>query len=105
MSLVVLFEPEASDELDHAALWYPGQRSGLGYEFLDAVDRAVAMIQRWPHPAPLATDLPKELTVRRAPVGTFPYRIVYLDTPTAIRVLAIAHESRRPNYWLDRLPI
>jgi hypothetical protein len=103
VTLVVSFEPEASVELDHAALWYHGQRSGLGYEFLDAVDRTVAMVQRWPHAAPLATGLPKELNVRRAPVESFPYRLVYLDTPTAIRVLAIAHESRRPNYWLERL--
>lgn len=103
MTLVARFESEASDELEHAALWYQRQRSGLGLAFLDAVDRAVAMIQRWPDAAPLATDLPKELIVRRAPVETFPYRVVYLTTPDAIRVLAIAHESRRPNYWMDRL--
>jgi plasmid stabilization system protein ParE len=99
----VRFEPEASGELDHAAWWYQRQRSGLGLEFLDAVERAVAMVQRWPHAAPLATDLPKELIVRRAPVDTFPYRLIYLETPSAIRVLAVAHESRRPNYWMDRL--
>ena len=104
MTLEVRFEPEASGELAHAALWYQGQRSGLGQEFLDAVDRAVAMVQRWPDAAPLATDLPKELIVRRAPVETFPYRLIYLETPTAIRVLAVAHESRRPNYWMNRLP-
>jgi hypothetical protein len=100
----IRFEPEASDELSHAALRYQAQRSGLGEELLDAVERAVAMVQRWPHAAPLATDLPKELIVRRAPVTAFPYRLVYLETPTAIRVLAVAHESRRPNYWIDRLP-
>jgi plasmid stabilization system protein ParE len=103
VTLEVRFEPEASAELDHAALWYQDQRSGLGLEFLDAVERAVAMVQRWPHAAPLATDLPTELIVRRAPVDTFPYRLIYLETTSAIRVLAVAHESRRPNYWMDRL--
>lgn len=103
MTLVARFEPEASAELEHAALWYRRQRLGLGLDFLDAVDRAVALVQRWPHAAPLASGLPMELIVRRAPVETFPYRVVYLTTPEAIRVLAIAHESRRPNYWMDRL--
>jgi plasmid stabilization system protein ParE len=99
----IRFEPEASDELDHAALWYQRRRPGLGFEFLDAVDRSVAMIRRWPHAAPLATDLPRDLIVRRAPVDQFPYRLVYLETPTAIRVLAVAHDSRRPNYWVNRI--
>jgi plasmid stabilization system protein ParE len=103
VTLVARFEPEASADLEHAALWYQRQRSGLGLEFLEAVDRAVAMVQRWPHAAPLATDLPKDLLVRRAPVKTFPYRVVYLTTPDAIRVLAIAHEARTPNYWVNRL--
>ena len=104
MTPEVRFEPEASGELEHAVLWYEGQRSGLGQDFLNAIDRAVAMVQRWPHAAPLATDLAKELIVRRAPVETFPYRLIYVETPSAIRILAVAHESRRPNYWMDRLP-
>jgi hypothetical protein len=29
-------EPEASAELEHAALWYESQRAGLGHEFLQA---------------------------------------------------------------------
>jgi len=37
----ILFEPEASAELEEAARWYEAQRSGLGLAFLAAVDRAV----------------------------------------------------------------
>lgn len=76
MSPGVRFEPEASDELDEAALWYEHRSDGLGTAFLNAIDQAVAMVTRWPHAAPQATDLPKDLVVRRAPVSHFPYHLV-----------------------------
>jgi plasmid stabilization system protein ParE len=37
----LLFEPEASQELEDAARWYEDQRSGLGQRFLDAVAATV----------------------------------------------------------------
>jgi toxin ParE1/3/4 len=97
------FEPEASAELEHVALWYEGQRAGLGTEFLDAVDRTLESIVRWPHAAPRAIDLPDDLVVRRAPVGRFPYRVIYLEMPTGMRILAVAHDSQRPGYWHSRV--
>ena len=41
-------EPEASAELDEAALWYEQRRSGLGIEFLEAIDSALEFIARFP---------------------------------------------------------
>ena len=105
MSRGVRFEPEASDELDEAAVWYEHRANGLGTKFLGAVDETVVTVTRWPQAAPLETDLPRDLIVRRAQVHQFPYRIVYLLTPTAIRVLAVAHDSRRPGYWHERIKI
>ena len=37
-------EPEASAELEHAALWYENERPGLGVDFLDAIDATLARI-------------------------------------------------------------
>jgi len=37
-------EPEASTELEEAALWYEGRRPGLGTEFLEAVDATLKRI-------------------------------------------------------------
>jgi hypothetical protein len=47
--------------------------------------------------------LPVDLTVRRRAVQRFPYHVVYLELPTHIRILAIAHDRRKPGYWNDRL--
>ena len=29
--------------------------------------------------------------------------IAFIDLPTGVRVLAVAHERRRPGYWVGRL--
>ena len=41
-------EPEAAAELEDAALWYEGQRPGLGLELVQAVDFALEQIAGWP---------------------------------------------------------
>jgi hypothetical protein len=41
-------EPEASAELEDAAIWYERQRPNLGLEFVQAVDQALAQIAVWP---------------------------------------------------------
>ena len=41
--------------------------------------------------------------IRQAHLRTYPYRIVFIETPDSIRVLAVAHTSRRPGYWLGRV--
>ena len=46
MTLRVAFEPEATAELEAAALWYEDQQPGLGLRFLAAVDRTVERASR-----------------------------------------------------------
>jgi plasmid stabilization system protein ParE len=99
----VRFEDEAKAEYRAAGRWYEGRRVGLGLEFLDAVDATIDQIVRLPHAgAPLRRLLP-ELLVRRAPVKRFPYYVVYLETESTIRILAVAHERRKPGFWKSRL--
>jgi hypothetical protein len=98
----ILVEPEASAELEEAALWYDKQHPGLGLQLLNAVDATVAHIDRWPDTAPRVPELANEIPARRVPVPRFPYSIVYLMANDAIRVLAFAHQRRKPNYWRVR---
>jgi hypothetical protein len=44
VTLPVRISEEADAEMAEAARWYETHRSGLGIEFLDAVDTAVAQI-------------------------------------------------------------
>ena len=79
----VRVEPEAKQELAAAAVWYEQRREGLGRELLAEVDAVLAAIARSP--------------------SRFPLAIAFIELPTVVRVLAVAHERRRPGYWVGRL--
>jgi plasmid stabilization system protein ParE len=86
-----------------AARWYESHREGLGTEFIDAVDHAVDRIAETPQ---TGSSVPSDVdeAIRRRAVRRFPYHVVYLELADRIQILAVAHDRRRPAYWLDRLP-
>jgi plasmid stabilization system protein ParE len=101
VSKPLLTEEEADQELEDAVRWYEERRSGLGAELLAAIDASLLQITGTPGSG---SPVPRvRVPVRRVPVQGFPYHVVYLDTASAIRVLAFAHTRRRPGYWLPRL--
>jgi hypothetical protein len=64
-------EPEASAELEDAALWYEGQRPGLGLEFVQAVDLALEQIAGWPQIGRRVTGVPNDVPAQ-SPGKTLP---------------------------------
>ena len=99
----VRVEPEAKQELAAAAAWYEQRREGLGRELVAEVDAVFAAIARSPGRFPLYPRVSAELGVQRAAARRFPYSIAFIELASVVRVLAIAHEKRRPNYWVGRL--
>jgi plasmid stabilization system protein ParE len=99
----VRFEEEADAEYRLAGRWYESQRANLGIEFFDAVDAAIDRIVEMPQAGTRVPRMPADLPVRRRPVTRFPYHVVYLETSSYIRILAIAHDRRKPGYWKRRL--
>ncbi|CAN5670487.1 hypothetical protein BH10ACT2_BH10ACT2_27120 [soil metagenome] len=102
MSNQVRFGPEAIAELSDAVRWYEQRRAGLGLALLAAVDAAIEPVSRWPRSGALMAGL-EAVEVRRVPIASFPYHLAYLIVDEQIKVLAIAHDRRRPNYWSDRI--
>ena len=47
--------------------------------------------------------MPNDLLIRRLAVARFPYHVVYLKPARELRILAIAHDRRKPGYWKKRL--
>lgn len=103
MSAQIRFDAEAEAEYRVASQWYEGQRERLGLEFLDAVDATLAQIVAMPRSGFRVSRLPADLSVRRRAVSRFPYHVVYIEMASHIRILAIAHDRRKPGYWRERL--
>jgi toxin ParE1/3/4 len=97
MNRQVSFHAMAEQELNDAASYYNALRPGLGQAFLDEVERAVTQILAYPEAAPLVNRIVRKKLVRR-----FPYSVMYSIRPEDIRILAIAHQKRRPFYWRGR---
>ena len=95
----VHFSDPASAELSAAIRWYERRRDGLGAELFDAVVATIDLIQSHPEAGALR---PGRLSSRQFKVHRFPYKVVYRVREHDIYVVAIAHSSRRPDYWRDR---
>jgi len=94
--MTVGFHPLANQELTEAGQFYEGRAEGLGSRFLDAVERAVQLLEAHPE---LGRPLSK--TIRSLPVSPFPYAVVY--RAESDRLFVVAHFRRRPKYWTGRV--
>jgi plasmid stabilization system protein ParE len=86
-------------EIDHEVDYYESRQAGLGTELEDEIDAAFSLILRFPEAAPQWRDRNDR---RVAPLDRFPFTIPYQITHEDIVVLALAHTSRRPDYWARR---
>ena len=89
----------ASNELIGAIGWYETRRSGLGADFYDAVVRTIGLIRTHPE---IGTVRKGRFLNRQFLVTGFPYKVVYRVRESDIYVVAIAHTSRRPDFWKGR---
>jgi hypothetical protein len=75
----------------------------LGAELVDEMASILPLVQDRPHSFPQLQGFDERFEIRRALLTRFPYAIVFVVQPEEIRVLAVAHAKRRPQYWLSRL--
>jgi plasmid stabilization system protein ParE len=94
----VRLRPEVEGDLLEAAVWYEGQRAGLGEDFLDAAAFTLSRIAS----SPSACSIVYRST-RRALFSRFPFGVFYQVEDRCIVVVAILHGSRHPRSWRKRL--
>ena len=92
------WHPGALDDLNDAYFFYlkqdPPLKERLAFCIETAIDDIVTNPERWPF-----VNEP----IRRRVVDVFPYSILYVVLERYILLLAVAHQSRHPEYWIDRL--
>ena len=89
---------EAEQELADAAASYR-QSVNLRFagKYLDEFERVAQLLAENP-----GFGTPFGLPHRIYPFRVFPYSVVYKPTDEGIRVLAVRHQSRAPNYGQGR---
>jgi toxin ParE1/3/4 len=97
VTLRPIFHPLAENELNEAAAYYARAGPGLGEAFLSEVQQAVELLAA----TPLAGTV-VDRDVRWWLVRRFPYSVFYRIVGDRIRILAVAHQKRRPLYWRGR---
>ncbi|MEW6448796.1 MAG: type II toxin-antitoxin system RelE/ParE family toxin [Bacillota bacterium] len=87
----------ARTDVAQAAHWYEAQRSGLGIEFLNELDRLLARVAENPLQFPEI-----EVGVRRGLLRRFPFGVYFLTRADRIEVIAVLHLHRKPGIWKGR---
>jgi plasmid stabilization system protein ParE len=94
----ITFHPDADIEIAEAGEYYENLSSGLGSELIDEVERALDQIARYPESCQRIGG-----RARRKALRQFHYNLIYAVYPDRIRIVAFAHQKRRPYYWRRRL--
>ena len=97
MKLIRFLLP-AELEMFSSAKYYECQAKGLGNKFLDKIETALQDIALQPNRFPTI-----KFNIRQRLIHRFPYNILYRIDDREIVILAVRHERRQPNYWLNRI--
>jgi hypothetical protein len=96
--------PEAATELHRAALRLERARTGYGDRIRAAFVRAVRDLDRDPRVFPPVDNAPAGVEVRYVHLKRYGYQVVFAVFGELKLILAVAHDSQDPGYWIDRLP-
>jgi plasmid stabilization system protein ParE len=92
MPRTIRFHPEARVEV-------LGASQSAGSRFVEVLDEAVTQISLKPYVWP---TWPGREDVRRRVLKRWPYSVMYTVDAESVFVVAVAHQKRRPGYWLSR---
>ena len=93
----VVVRPAAAADLDEAFLWYEGQRTGLGLEFLATAQTLIDAVAQHPLRYPVVRR-----DTRRALLRRLPYAVYFRTYDEIIVVVACMHGRRNPRRWQVR---
>ncbi len=95
---------DAEGDAQAAFDWYEARRAGLGLEFLEGLAHLLEKIEAAPESFSREEDYAGTRELRQGLLRRFPYKVLFEIRPDGTLLgLAIAHTSRRPGFWRDRL--
>ena len=92
----VIFSKYAKQELYDATQYYEIEYQGLGKQFREEVRKVAKRISEYPEAWSVERG-----DVRKCILHRFPYKLLYSIEKNHIFIIAIAHQHRRPDYWVE----
>lgn len=93
----VKYHEAAEQELVEEVGYLELRARGLGRRLLAEVQRVEAILAEFPEAGAVIRR-----GIRRHPLRTFSYSIIYAIEEDSLLILAFAHHRRRPGYWSRR---
>lgn len=94
----VEYHQGAIADVKNAVAWYQKRNPKVALEFIEELRRAADVIREAPERWPIGTN-----DTRRFVLWRFPFVVIYSEQQSVLTVWAVAHGSRRPEYWAHRL--
>ena len=94
----VEYHQGASADVKSAVAWYQKHSLKAALDFIEELHRAADTIREAPERWPIGKN-----DTRRFLLWRFPFAIIYSEQESVVTIWAVAHGSRRPEYWARRL--
>ena len=100
MTLRIVLHPAAAREVTEARRYFDEVSTELGDAFVRELSAVLERAQRLPQSgrAWRRTDPGRRVYV----LQRFPYLVIARIKATELRIVAVAHQRRKPGYWLER---
>lgn len=95
--LKLSFHPDVSKEIKASYDWYQEKTENLGDDFINELESAYQAIIELPKTWPNF-----QLGFRRFLLSRFPFSVIYRQNGNTIYIVAVMHNSRKPDYWRNR---
>lgn len=93
----VVYHEGAIADVKSAVAWYQERSLKAAADFVGELNRATETIRQAPERWPV-----EENGTRRFLLWRFPFTLIYSEEASVITIWAVAHGSRRPDYWARR---
>jgi hypothetical protein len=98
----VTVSTDAAAELEEASAWYEREVPGLGAHLIDEFASAVRLLQEPNPPLTPALSAAAARGAKKLLLPHFPYSLIIIQREQSFIVIALAHHSKKPGYWLTR---
>jgi plasmid stabilization system protein ParE len=88
------FSIVAEREIEAAADYYEIEEAGLGFQFIQELNHAIAFILQFPEAWSTISKRSRRCSMQR-----FPYNIIYSAQQDTVTIVTVVHQRRDPEKW------